>query len=110
MVKPQFQPHVKEMLGEDFSQLLYELAPFVEPRMDITESNQHFTIYMELLGAITEDFSIKWTNHTLIIEGVIPKIQLENGRVISSERFYGPFRRMISIPKECNLEQLIDFL
>lgn len=95
------------MLGEDFSELIREISPFVEPRIDIYQSNRSFFVSIDLAGARKEDFSVKRRDHTLLIEGKIDKNQIgDRFKVISSERFYGFFRREISIPKECHLEHL----
>ena len=107
MVKPHFHSHVKQMLGEDFSELLQELSPFVEPRMDMYETDQNLIISVDLAGASREDFSVKMQNDTLIIEGTINNTQSEkNIQVISRERFYGSFMRKITIPEKYNLNQL----
>ena len=107
MVKPHLHSHVKEMLGEDFSELLQELSPFVEPRMDMYETIQNLIISVDLAGASREDFSVKMRNDTLIIEGTINNPQSEKGiQVISRERFYGSFMRKIPIPEVYNLNQL----
>ncbi|MCM3768481.1 Hsp20/alpha crystallin family protein [Neobacillus niacini] len=107
MIKPHLRSNVKQMLGDDFSELLHEISPFVEPRMDIYKSNQNFILAMELAGAKKEDISVKRMDRTLIIEGHINQDYMDDKiKVISSERFYGFFRREVSIPEECHVEQL----
>jgi HSP20 family protein len=107
VVKPHFHSNVKQLLGEDFSRLLQEVSPFVEPRIDIYESNQNFILSIDLAGASSEDFSVKWRNHTLIIAGTIYQNPAkESSKVISRERFYGSFIREISIPRKCIADQL----
>lgn len=107
MIKPHLRSNVKQMLGDDFSELLQEISPFVEPRMDVYKSNQNFIISIDLAGARKEDLSVKRMNRTLTIEGNINKDYIDDDmKVISSERFYGFFRREIMIPEECHLEQL----
>ncbi|WP_284035693.1 Hsp20/alpha crystallin family protein [Neobacillus sp. 114] len=107
MIKPHLRSNVKQMLGEDFSELLQEISPFVEPRMDVYKLNQNFILSIELAGARKEDLSVKRMNRILTIEGNINKDYIDDDmKVISSERFYGFFRREITIPEECHLEQL----
>ncbi|MEH7119483.1 Hsp20/alpha crystallin family protein [Neobacillus vireti] len=107
MVKPHFHSHVKQMLGEDFSELLQELSPFAEPRLDMYKTDQNLIISVDLAGASREDFTVKMRNDTLIIEGTINNTQSEkNIQVISREQFYGSFMRKITIPEEYNLNQL----
>ncbi|WP_423798246.1 Hsp20/alpha crystallin family protein [Neobacillus sp. SAB-20_R2A] len=107
MIKPHLRSNVKQMLGEDFSGLLHEISPFVEPRMDVYKLNQNFIISIDLAGARKEDLSVRRMNRILTIEGNIHKDYIDDDmKVISSERFYGFFRREITIPEECQLEQL----
>ncbi|MBT2659068.1 Hsp20/alpha crystallin family protein [Bacillus sp. ISL-18] len=107
MVKPLFHSQVKQMLGADFSELLQELSPFVEPRIDIYEANRNYVLSVDLAGANKQDLSVKWQNHTIMIEGTINHPHPgESIQVIRRERFYGTFIREISIPEKCDLEQL----
>ncbi|KMY54213.1 hypothetical protein AC623_09935 [Bacillus sp. FJAT-27231] len=107
MVQPHFRSNVKDVLGKDFSELLYEIAPFVEPRIDIFQSDHYFMISVEIAGARHDDISVKRQQNTLLIEGTIPNRHIEeNIKVINSERFYGPFKRSVSVPKTCALERL----
>ncbi|MCQ6280779.1 Hsp20/alpha crystallin family protein [Bacillus sp. EB600] len=107
MVKPHFHSNVRQLLGEDFSELLHEISPFVEPRIDLYQTNRNFIISIDLAGARKEDFSVKQRNYTLLIEGTINRNHLKDRfKIIQSERFYGSFRREISLPEECHLEQL----
>jgi HSP20 family protein len=107
LVKPQFHSKVKEMLGEDFSQLLNEIAPFVEPRMDVYKTKGDFIICMDIAGAQIENISIKMRNDILMISGTVSTPFEENQIiVITRERFYGAFKREIVIPQLCDLDQL----
>ncbi|MGP3746955.1 hypothetical protein ACTWKA_00735 [Bacillus sp. 3A_MP1] len=51
MPKSHFYPHVKEMMGKDFAELLREIAPFVEPRADLIKTNHRLTITIDVAGA-----------------------------------------------------------
>lgn len=107
MPKSHFYPHVKEMMGKDFAELLREIAPFVEPRADIIKTNRRLTITIDAAGASAEDMSISQKNRTLIIEGKIkPQPTEEEQEWIARERFYGPFKREIAIPEEYDLHQI----
>lgn len=107
MPKSQFYPHVKEMMGKDFAELLREIAPFVEPRADIIKTNRRLDITIDAAGASAEDMSINQKNRTLIIEGKIrPQPPEEEQELIASERFYGPFKREIFIPEEYDLRRI----
>jgi HSP20 family protein len=102
MIKPRFHSHVKEILGDDFSKLTSEIAPFVEPRMDLLSTNEYFLISIELAGANPNDISLKIDKNNLIIEGIIRDTsEAEGTNVIYRERFYGNFKKKIEIPSEC---------
>lgn len=95
------------MLGNNFSELLYEIAPFVGPRMDVYKTKVNFFISVDIAGARLEDLSLKLKTYTLIIEGTIKNIYTqENTKVICSERFYGTFKRKVLVPMDCILDQL----
>ncbi|MEH7626602.1 Hsp20/alpha crystallin family protein [Bacillus subtilis] len=107
MPKSHFNPHIKEMMGKDFAELLREIAPFVEPRADIIKTNRRLAITIDAAGASAEDMSISQKNRTLIIEGKIkPQPTEEEQEWIARERFYGPFKREIAIPEEYDLHQI----
>jgi HSP20 family protein len=107
VVKPHFHSNIKKTLGKDFNELLYEIAPFMEPRVDIYESDVHLIILVDLAGARKEDISIKRKNKNLFIEGIIHNEQMEASyKNIRNERFYGSFKREILIPKNCEKEQI----
>lgn len=107
MVRPHLPRDAKQMLGEDFSVLLHEVAPFVEPRMDVYQTDESIIIYIELAGASKDDFSVKYAENNIFIEGRIDnKYKSKRMKIISQERFYGPFKRQIPLPDCCKLEQL----
>jgi HSP20 family protein len=107
VVKPLFHSQVKQMLGADFSELLQELSPFVEPRIDIYEANRNYVLSVDVAGASRQDLSVKWQNYIVMIEGTINHHPPEESiKVIRRERFYGTFKREISIPDKCDLGQL----
>lgn len=107
MVQPQFHSKVKEMLGEDFSQLLNEIAPFVEPRMDVYKTNRNFIICMDIAGTQIEDISVKMRKNTILISGTISTpFEEKQIMVITRERFYGSFKREIDVPQLCDIDQL----
>ena len=105
MVKPHFHSNIKKMLGKDFNELLYEIAPFMEPRVDTKESDVHLIILVDLAGARKDNLSIRWKNNTLLIEGMIQNEYMEASyKNIRNERFYGSFKREIVIPRNCEIE------
>ena len=107
MVKPHFHSNIKKTLGKDFNKLLYEIAPFIEPRVDIYESDVHLIISVDLAGARKENLSLKRQNNTLLIEGMIHNEHKEaSSKNIRNERFYGPFKREILIPRNYEIEHI----
>ncbi|WP_162144680.1 Hsp20/alpha crystallin family protein [Peribacillus kribbensis] len=95
------------MLGDDFSGLLNEVAPFIEPRVDIFASDAHYIISVDLAGAGKEDFSVKLRRNTLIVEGTIQNLFAQKSvKMIYGERFYGSFRKEMLIPESCLLDYL----
>ncbi|WP_158595147.1 Hsp20/alpha crystallin family protein [Oceanobacillus piezotolerans] len=107
MVKPHFHSNIKKTLGKDFNTLLYEISPYMEPRMDIYESDVHLIISLDLAGARKEDLSLRWINNILVIEGLIRNEYTEAYyKNIQNERFYGSFKREILISKNCEKEHI----
>ncbi|MEK5522125.1 hypothetical protein B5V89_05180 [Heyndrickxia sporothermodurans] len=105
--KKRYHSDVKQKLGSNFSELLSEIAPFIGPRLDIYETNDTFFITADVAGIKKEDLSVKLQDKTLIIAGAIPDhFHSETVRVFSQERYYGPFQKKISLPKDCLLHQL----
>jgi len=107
VVKPHLHPHIKRVLGPGISELLYEIAPFVEPRLDVFETENYFYVTVDLAGAERKDFSLRLEKNTLIIEGAIHNSFSPNiMKTIVSERFYGPFKREIPLKKDYRLDKL----
>lgn len=97
----------KEILGNDMTELLYEIAPFMAPRMDVFQTKDAFYISVDIAGALREDLSLKLQGKTLCIEGTIKNSnQDQNVKLITGERFYGSFKREVTLPNDCVLDKL----
>ncbi|WP_053360799.1 Hsp20/alpha crystallin family protein [Bacillus sp. FJAT-27251] len=108
MVKPHDHSAIKKTLGEDFNELLDEIAPFVGPRVDVYESDAHLMISADLAGVRKEDLSLKWKNSFLVLEGKIHNEHLKASyKKIRNERFYGSFKREVPVPRNCETGQIL---
>ncbi|MDB4868065.1 MAG: Hsp20/alpha crystallin family protein [Cohnella sp.] len=90
-----------DVLGEDFWQEMGELIPNTGPRFDIYYTSTSVVVLAELPDLQTPDqIGIRLEGQTLVVEGEIPRLYpVTENRISRNERFFGPFRRSLLLPK-----------
>lgn len=84
-----------------------ELKGFGLPAVDIAEKDQSFEITAELPGMDQKNIEIKLSNGDLIIKGEKKQDKEENKKgYYLSERHYGTFERVFSLPKGVDAEKI----
>lgn len=81
-------------------------APF-RPNLDILERDDHYLITAELAGVEKKDLDISLDNERLQISGHKQDVQeSDKDGYHYSERRYGYFQRMLSLPADADGEQM----
>lgn len=90
----------RELLGEDFFQEIAGLLPLNGPRIDVYETPGKVFVLAELPGLASPDqIGMTLDGTTLVMEGEIPcPYPVTENRIRQRERFFGAFRRTLSIP------------
>lgn len=72
------------------------------PRCDVTEGDNAIVVHAELPGVAAEDMSVEVRDNTLRIHGEkkSEKVEGKDGERTYSERFFGSFERVLSLPPE----------
>lgn len=81
MAMPQYHSKVKKLLGDDFSDLLSEISPFIGPRLDVYITNDKFFVSAEIAGIESDDCSVKLLGNILVIEGTIKQKYAKKKRI-----------------------------
>ncbi|MGE4268382.1 MAG: Hsp20/alpha crystallin family protein [Deferribacterales bacterium] len=68
------------------------------PPMDIVISDKDVSIYVELPGISSEDFTVYQLDDLVVVEGMRPKESMEQVRYIRVERETVWFRRVVRLP------------
>jgi HSP20 family protein len=98
-----------------FGRGLFDAEPFWRrelighglPAVDIAEKEKSFEITAELPGMDQKNIEIKLTNDSLIIKGEKKEDKEEKGKGYHlSERHYGSFERVFSLPKGVDAEKI----
>ena len=98
-----------------FGRGLFDIEPFWRrelishgsPAVDITEKDKSFEITAELPGMDLKNIEIKLSNGSLIIKGEKKEDKEEKRKGYHlSERHYGSFERVFSLPKEVDAEKI----
>ncbi|WP_051318181.1 Hsp20/alpha crystallin family protein [Cohnella thermotolerans] len=100
-VPKDFYSQATEVLGEEFWQELGELLPNAGPRVDMYETPSAVVVLAELPGLQSpEQVRVRLYGQTLELEGDLPcPYPVTGNRIALSERFFGHFRRSLSLPK-----------
>jgi len=101
-----FYTQASEVLGEEFWQEIGELLPNPGPRIDIYHTQTAVVVLAEMPGLQqTDQVRIQLRGQTLELEGEIPcPYPVTRNRIAMSERFFGPFRRSLPLPKPVSTE------
>jgi HSP20 family protein len=77
------------------------------PRADICETDDNFSVKVEVPGIKREDVKINLENHVLSISGENRQEKEEKGKKFHRvERYYGSFSRSFSLPENVNEEDI----
>lgn len=86
---------------------LEERWPAFAPRVDVTETENELHISAELPGIDAKDVDVSISKDMLTIRGEKREEQEEKGRnYYRTERSYGSFQRMISLPAEVDSDKV----
>lgn len=73
------------------------------PPLDVSEDENQILVELELAGLKKEDFDISLQNDTLTISGERRQAaEKQEGESFRSERFFGEFRRTLTLPSAVN--------
>ncbi|OCA85899.1 hypothetical protein A8F94_13690 [Bacillus sp. FJAT-27225] len=107
MRKKGHRSRIEKTLGSDFMELLAEVAPLIGPRIDFFHTVDTFYIIADLAGVKSQDVKLDMIDGSMIISGVIhPLFDELDCKLLRQERFYGPFKKKIPLPKNCLPEQM----
>lgn len=110
-----FEDFNRGSLMSPFSRGLFDIEPlwrselkgYGRPAVDITEKDKSFEITAELPGMDQKNIEIKLSNGNLIIRGEKKEEKEENKKgYYLSERHYGSFERMFSLPKGVDADKI----
>ena len=77
------------------------------PLLDVSETNSHYTVELDIPGVKKEDININVDNNILTIRG---KKEMDeehkDSNYYSRERFYGDFRRSMTLPSGVNTDKI----
>ena len=77
------------------------------PQLDVSETNSHYCLELDLPGVDKKDVDIKVDNNILTIKGKKELDEEHKGsNYYSRERFYGDFRRSMSLPSGVNTDKI----
>ncbi|MBE1445623.1 Hsp20/alpha crystallin family protein [Paenibacillus sp. OAS669] len=96
-----FHKQASEVLGEEFWQDIAEMIPKTGPRVDIYHTHTAVVVLAEIPGLSSPDqLGIFLQGQNLVLEGEIPcTYPVTENRITLNERFFGPFRRVLPMPK-----------
>ncbi|WP_162162906.1 Hsp20/alpha crystallin family protein [Gorillibacterium massiliense] len=103
-----FQKQASEVLGEEFWQDISVLIPTAAPRVDIYHTQATVVVLAEIPELKSpEQIRIYLEGQTLVLEGEIPCLYpVTENRIILKERFFGSFRRSLTMPKPVSKDQI----
>lgn len=77
------------------------------PLLDVSETNSHYTVELDIPGVKKEDININVDNNILTIRG---KKEMDkdhkDSNYYSRERFYGDFTRSMTLPSGVNTDKI----
>jgi len=79
----------------------------VYPQLDVSETNSHYCLELDLPGIDKKDVDIKVDNNILTIKGT-KELDKENkdNNFYTRERFYGDFQRSLDLPANVNIDTI----
>lgn len=113
----QLQRHINNLFDDFFDGFEnFGLTPFeafgeslqaFSPRIDLSESEQDFTVSAELPGLDKNDIEVSLAHNMLTISGEKKEEKEDKGKnYYRMERFYGSFQRRIPLPTEVEADKV----
>lgn len=84
-----------------------ELAGFIRPQLDVTETKDAYNISVEVPGVAHDDLQLSLRDNTLIISGQKKQQKREDGvQTHRMERLYGAFQRVLELPADADPDKI----
>ncbi|MEI8012164.1 MAG: Hsp20/alpha crystallin family protein [Candidatus Omnitrophota bacterium] len=95
-----FQHHGSGIQGQN--------SDFFNPKIDIKESPDHYTITMDIPGMNKDNIDVKIEKDELVISGVRQSASEENNadKFFRQERSYGQFMRAVPLPEDAKKDTI----
>ena len=114
MRRPRYEmplSRVRDQFSQIFEQPDFALSDLLGggwmPAVDVLEDNDKFTVKAELPGFKREELDVCIEDNSLILSGERKSDEeRKDGEFHRSERFYGRFHRVISLPSSVDLNQI----
>jgi HSP20 family protein len=103
------QNELNRMFGRTFGSELTEGAPAGAwvPPLDVFETEQGYTIVVELAGMSSDEVDISVQNNVLTLRGERKFYEGTPEEAFHRvERRFGPFQRTIALPQQCDTERV----
>ena len=93
---------------DDFPNIGLDINYSVKPRTDFYSNDEKVHLDIELPGVKKEDIKILLKDDILTISGEKKDLsgKNKNGKVLKSERIFGPFTRNYQLPPELNTDNI----
>jgi HSP20 family protein len=79
----------------------------LKPSVDIKEDKKNYTITVEVPGVNEEDVRLELQNNNLVIQGEKKSEEKQEEETYHSiERTYGSFKRILTLPEDCDQENI----
>ena len=76
------------------------------PAVDVVERPEELVVQVELPGVDPEQVDVEVHDHQLRVRGQVRRaVEAEEGGIVRSERRYGSFSRIITLPAEVDAER-----
>lgn len=107
MEMEQMQRSMNQMFQESFAPMHNgQYRTFFNPRIDIKESSEQYTITMDIPGMDKDKIDVKVENHNLIVSGERSSENTEDkqGKTYRHERSFGHFMRVVPLPQDAKTD------
>lgn len=95
-----------EIIRREFDQQMTGLRRTGDVRMTVTESEQGFSLELDVPGFKEEDLNVAVEDGHLIISGERTSSVPENARTLFNNRTYGSFRRVLRLDKSIDTDSV----
>jgi HSP20 family protein len=93
---------------DDFPNIGLDINYSVKPRTDFYSDDENVYLDIEIPGVKKDDIKILLKDNVLTISGEKKDLsgKNKNGRVLKSERIFGPFTRSFQLPADLNTDNI----